>query len=272
MDVTVVALDAPFGVELRGVDLRVDQPDEVKALARQAFATHHLVLVRDQDLDAAQQERFASWFGAIDRRSSLGRQPSTYISNTRPEGVAREGALLKHQDYCFQTDLLLGLCLAAEAVPSAGGETVFASAHLVHDALDATERDSLAALRACHLYDGSSDEGSRRFRLEETPDAPTAVHPMVLRHPVTDRPLVYANELMTDHVVGLAPDESEAVLARLRARFDDPAVSYRHQWHVGDVLVWDNIALQHGRRPFDPKEPRSLRRVQIDLDAAPEGA
>jgi alpha-ketoglutarate-dependent taurine dioxygenase len=56
------------------------------------------------------------------------------------------------------------------------------------------------------------------------------------------------------------------------ARFDDPAVSYRHQWHVGDVLVWDNIALQHGRRPFDPKEPRSLRRVQIDLDAAPEGA
>jgi taurine dioxygenase len=267
MEVTVVALDAPFGVELRGVDLRQEQPEPVKALARAAFAEHHLVLVRDQHVDATDQERFAAWFGAIDRRSSLGRATSTYISNTRPDGVARDGALLKHQDYCFQPELLLGLCLAAEEVPTRGGETIFASGHLAHDALDAPERDALIGLRARHVYDGASDDGTRRFRVASAPDAPSAEHPVVLAHPVSGRPLLFVNELMTDGIAGLDAEDSEALLARLWARLDDPAVIYRHRWRVGDVIAWDNIALQHGRRPFDAGERRSLRRVQIDRHA-----
>jgi taurine dioxygenase len=270
MAVAVVALDAPFGVELRGLDLRQEQPEHIRATARAAFAEHHLVLVRDQHLDAAAQERFAAWFGAIDRRSSRGRSTTTFISNTRPEGVAREGSLLKHQDYCFHAELLLGLCLAAEEVPSVGGETIFASAHLAHDALDAPDRDALVGLDARHVYDAASDDGTRRFRVAAAPDAPTAQHPVLLRHPVSGRPLLYVNELMTDCIVGLDPHESEAVLARLFGRFDDPAVVYRHRWQVGDVVVWDNIALQHGRAPFDPGERRSLRRVQIDQAAGPD--
>ena len=43
----------------------------------------------------------------------------------------------------------------------------------------------------------------------------------------------------------------------------DDAVRYEHPWEVGDLIVWDNLALQHGRRDFPNGERRSLRRFQI---------
>ena len=48
-------------------------------------------------------------------------------------------------------------------------------------------------------------------------------------------------------------DESEALL---RAMFDiaeDPAIIYEHEWRVGDLVVWDNLACLHARTDW----PRS---------------
>jgi len=53
------------------------------------------------------------------------------------------------------------------------------------------------------------------------------------------------------------------VLHELWSYLDDPAVRYEHRWQVGDLIVWDNLALQHGRRDFANGERRSLRRFQI---------
>ena len=85
----------------------------------------------------------------------------------------------------------------------------------------------------------------------------------MLTHPLTARPILFVNELMTDVIVELNPDDSEALLHELFAAFDDPAVTYRHRWQVGDVVVWDNLALQHGRTDIPAGQPRSLRRFQI---------
>jgi alpha-ketoglutarate-dependent 2,4-dichlorophenoxyacetate dioxygenase len=36
---------------------------------------------------------------------------------------------------------------------------------------------------------------------------------------------------------------------------------YRHQWRVGDLVVWDNRCTMHRGRAFDESYPRDLRRV-----------
>ena len=46
-------------------------------------------------------------------------------------------------------------------------------------------------------------------------------------------------------VVGLAQDESDALLRDLFDHLADPAFHYRHQWRDGDLLMWDNCAVQH---------------------------
>jgi len=43
---------------------------------------------------------------------------------------------------------------------------------------------------------------------------------------------------------------------------------YRHEWRVGDLVIWDNRATMHRARPFDDtKYRRALRRV-TPLDIA----
>jgi alpha-ketoglutarate-dependent taurine dioxygenase len=257
-------LSDALGVEVRGVDLRDEQPRAVRDAVVAAWREHRLVLVRGELPDTAAHARFASWFGSVDSSAARpGAEPTRYISNTRPEGLAREGSLLKHQDYCFTESLLRGLSLGAEAVPDEGGETIFVNSVRVYERLPATLKRRLVGLHARHVYDVSNDYGNRRFRLADAPDARWAVHPVVFAHPLTGEPILFVNELMTDVIVELAPDASESLLGELFAAFDDPAVTYRHRWQVGDVIVWDNLALQHGRTDIPPGQSRSLRRFQI---------
>jgi taurine dioxygenase len=39
-----------------------------------------------------------------------------------------------------------------------------------------------------------------------------------------------------------------------------------HRWRVGDVLMWNNLAVLHRRDPFDPKTRRVMHRTQIRGD------
>jgi alpha-ketoglutarate-dependent taurine dioxygenase len=258
-------LPAPFGVRLDGIDLRVDHPASVRAAVRDAWLEHSLVLVRGQDLDVAEHQRFVEWFGPL---SMVGYAPTTessarYISNTRVEGVAREGSLLKHQDFCFYDTLLPGLSLYAEEVPEVGGATIFASTKLAYERLPDDLKRRIGSFHARHVYDRSNDYGTQRFRIASAPGAPTATHPVVLPHPYTGQPLLFVNELMTDSIVELDGSDSEALLEELWSYLDDDAVRYEHEWQVNDLIVWDNLSLQHGRRDFPLGQRRSLRRFQI---------
>jgi taurine dioxygenase len=260
-------LSEALGAELTGVDLGDEQPADVKALALAAWREHLLLLVRGQRIDVAEQATFVSWFGSVDTNGyDAGADPGhpeMFISNTRTEGVARQGSLLKHQDHCFYERVLPGICLYAEEVPSTGGDTIFANAHLAYERLPEALRRRIGDLRAIHVYDPTNDYGTHRFRIADSPDAPTAVHPVVMTHPVSDRPILFVNELMTDAIVDLPADQSEALLGALWSYLDDPAVQYRHHWEQGDVLIWDNRCLQHGRTGFEPSARRSLRRLQV---------
>jgi taurine dioxygenase len=53
-------------------------------------------------------------------------------------------------------------------------------------------------------------------------------------------------------------DESHELLRRLFNHAVRPEFRYRHKWRVGDVLMWDNCAVQH-KAHFDYEPP--LRRV-----------
>ena len=265
MSVECHPLPGPFGVRLEGVDLRRDQPLAVREQARSAWLEHSLVLVRGQDLDVEHHRRFVEWFGPISTigYASSSDQLEKYISNTRADGVAREGSLLKHQDFCFNDTLLPGLSLYAEEVPSVGGSTIFASTQLAYERLPYAVKGRIDGLHARHVYDYRTDYGTQRFRIASSPDAPTATHPVVLTHPLTERPLLFVNELMTDSIVELDDRASEELLHELWSYLDDATVRYEHHWELGDLIVWDNLALQHGRRDFPPGERRSLRRFQI---------
>lgn len=68
---------------------------------------------------------------------------------------------------------------------------------------------------------------------------------------------------LTARIEGLEDGESRGLLRELFAYVDQPRFYWTHQWHPGDVVVWDNRCTNHMRTSCDPAQRRVLRRVQI---------
>jgi alpha-ketoglutarate-dependent taurine dioxygenase len=96
-----------------------------------------------------------------------------------------------------------------------------------------------------------------------TDEYPRHTTPAIVRHPTTRQALLSVYEQQSSHIVGWTDDTSEALLQRLFAHLYRPEHVYDHHWQAHDLVVWDNVALQHGRRANPNAVRRSLRRVAI---------
>jgi alpha-ketoglutarate-dependent taurine dioxygenase len=70
----------------------------------------------------------------------------------------------------------------------------------------------------------------------------------------------------TDHVVGMDPPTSRALLDELLAWSTQERFCYVHEWQVGDVVVWDNTGMLHRALPYDPASERTMQRTTIAGD------
>jgi len=90
------------------------------------------------------------------------------------------------------------------------------------------------------------------------------VRAIIDTHPYTGRRFISASRAVTKEVIGMERAEFRPLLKALWAHMERPEYVYRHVWSVGDTLLWDNIATQHARTPFDASEKRALRAVSVD--------
>ena len=86
---------------------------------------------------------------------------------------------------------------------------------------------------------------------------------MLWPHRDTGEEILAVWEQQTDAILPLAPDESTELLEALFEHLYQPAHRYQHEWRTGDLVVWDNHAVQHSRPEVGTDEPRTLRRVCI---------
>ena len=86
--------------------------------------------------------------------------------------------------------------------------------------------------------------------------------PVGFQHPRTGRTILYVSQMMTSEIAGLPFDESEELLETLFSYLYDPAHSWQHDWRNGDLVLWDNLAVQHARPNVTLEGPaRTLRKV-----------
>ncbi len=91
-------------------------------------------------------------------------------------------------------------------------------------------------------------------------------HPVIRTHPATGRKALYVNRLMTECIVGVPREESDALLERVFDHQEQPQFQYEHRWQVGDLLIWDNRCTLHARKDFPATHLRKLRRVAVKGD------
>lgn len=268
-DLEVVVLSDALGAEIRGIVLdEAIEPARAAAL-RTALATHHLLVLRGLEACPPEhQQALLSCFGELVDETGDGRRFS-YVSNARADGVLAAGrALLFHSDNLFTPEPLATLSLYGEQIDGPTAPTCFANCERAWAHADPALRDALATAEVLNLSGFAG--GWYRYRdAEVAPHHPRAVHPAVAPNPRTGRPALRVGEQQSDRLVGLDPAESEALLQQAFAVLYADDNVYAHHWRTGDLLVWDNLALQHGRPALAGTGERTLRRV-VTVDGAAE--
>lgn len=153
--------------------------------------------------------------------SNVGRdRPPRSVFHTDTSYVARPPALT---------------ALKAEAIPQAGGETVFTNQFDAYDRLDPGLRDRLAGATVLHRVTGVETAGETE-----------TWHPLFRRHPVGGRTALFVSTPERCVALRLADGTREdGLVAALYAHSTDPAHEWRHRWGPGDVVVWDNRCTLH---------------------------
>lgn len=271
---TLTPLTPHLGYRVEGIDLTHELPAALKELLRLAMSTRGLLLFRGQVLSDQDQLRLVEVFGRISRQGPVQKSspPITYVSNVRADGAFGDGELRFHSDQSYFEHPMKAIMLYGMEIPPEGGETLFSNTSVALERLPAAARELLQGRVARHEFDygqyhyGNAVDGAVRTTKAQ------AEHPAISRHPATGAPVLMVNPDNTREILGLSPAQSHDLIEQVHASVADPEVVYRHHWQLNDLVVWDNLLLQHARSPFDPKARRTLRRCAIANDLEPAAA
>lgn len=246
---------APFGIEV-DVDLSRPLSDEQQAALRRLYRRDGLILVRGQTLSMDAQLDACSVLGPVMRDS----RENYLVSNVHADGLLGDMELLFHNDVPYVPAPYLGGSLHALEVDEGVSATRFASGMLGYETLPAELKARVDGRMALHIK--GRGVGQRTRLTDLSPGDNCAVHELVGRQRETGRPYLFACVEMTGLVIGLGEPESEALLEELFDHLYRPEAVYEHHWQVGDIVIWDNLAVQHARSRVAGGR-RTLQRVTI---------
>jgi alpha-ketoglutarate-dependent 2,4-dichlorophenoxyacetate dioxygenase len=278
-----------FAAAASGIDLhRPLAPEDARAIEAAMDRYAVLVFHSQQRLAEDEQIRFASNFGRLDLGLKKARRIATAtgtrdeiieISNVDPGGkvFARDHAKiysnvanqLWHSDSSFQKPATKYSMLSALVVPDKGGQTEFTDLRAGYDALAEDMKRELEGLRAEHFaFHSRLALGDDSFTAEQLATFPRVEWPLVRTHPGSGRKVLFVGSHCT-HIPGMTLPEGRMLLADLLEHATRREFVYRHEWRVGDLVMWDNRATLHRGRRFDLSVPRELRRTTtLDEDSA----
>ncbi len=246
-----------LGARVEGVDLARDGDDDTIAELRELLLAHHLLVLPEQRLSALELERFGRRWGDLLTHPATRHRETDFV-----QWIGGKERMFKffpgvhpfgggwHSDMTWHATPPIITGLHAQRLPKSGGDTAFANQHLAYDTLDEETRARIGTLNAFHT--------GKVFG----PEVEDSVHPVVRTHEESGRKALYVNGNFTKHIIGMPPDESEALLYRLFSHATRPEFVYRHHWQLHDLVLWDNRSVMH-YAIADYEEPRIMHRIVV---------
>ena len=186
-------------------------------------------------------------------------------------GMPGTGDVEWHTDQSYVLNPATGAALYGVDIPTEGGGTWWANLQEAYAALPDAMKRRIAGKRAIFSYAkrlSGYDEKARAVSDEVKRKTPDITHPLVNRHPVTGRECLYLDPGTTIGVEGMSRADGMALLAELQEHATQPQFTYRHDWQVGDVILWDNGCTLHRRDHYESRQRRFHKRTTIRLPAA----
>jgi taurine dioxygenase len=267
-----------IGAEIRGVDVkRLD--DRTFAAIYRAWLDYNVVVVPDQELQIEDFLRYSRRFGLVHPHPSKTTRHADYpeitllgVNKFASDGtldlaIYRRGAEGWHTDGAYDQQPFKATQLYAVAVPSRGGDTLFASMYAAYQALPAPLKQRLEGRHGIFTYGGRRQ--ATALLNEEDRDWKPVSHPIIRTHPETRRKTLYFDPGKILRIEGVDEHESDALIDELTGYMIQPDAGYRHRWRKGDIVIWDNRCSYHkAAGDYPPEEDRIHWRVSIKENGA----
>lgn len=253
-----------LGAEIGNIDLTKPISEELAAELKRAFTEYQVLFFRNQKISFEDHVNLATIWGKPGAHygaktiSKVTEDPRVRKFHADETSKKVSGDVW-HSDQTCGPVPPLGSILYLHTVPAhGGGDTLFASMYAAYEGLSDRMQRYLDGLTAVH--DGVDIFG---------PGTPSAVHPVIARHPDSGRKLIFVNPAFTKYIVDLPEEESRGVLQFLYNHCALPEFTMRFRWEPHSIAFWDNRCVQH-RAIFDYwPQVRSGYRVQIEGSGPP---
>ena len=276
-------LSPALGIEVRDFDVSRPVDDAASAALGQLVADHGVLLFRNQRIDAETHIAFSRRFGPLQevaqKQYQMPGKPLIYVignvvENGRQVSDPSVGRLW-HSDQSFLPNPAIGSLLYGVECPPQGADTLFANMYRAYETLPADLRTLIDGLHAVHSFSEYYEE--LRHRDPSQPELtdtrrslyPDVIHPLVRRNPLSGRKALYINPGYATRIVELPEDEGRDLMDLLNAHSRSEELVYAHKWQAGDLLFWNNLAVNHKGTEFDSERfVRRMHRTTVAGNAA----
>ncbi len=258
----VVDLTPRIGSEIR-TDLDTLLSGQEAPRIREILEQRGVVFFRGLEMNDEQQVAIAKTLGTVvANEGEAGIYKISLDTDVNQRAEYLKGSLFWHFDGSLQPYPNLATLLRAMKLSETGGETEFCNTYAAYDDLPQADKDLIAGLRVVHSAERSQYYVRPEMSYEELAfwqKSPTKSCPIVWTHHSGRKSLLLG--ATADYVEGLPVEESRALLARLRDWATQPQYVYRHEWQLGDLLIWDNTGTMHRALPYPADSGRLMHRT-----------
>jgi alpha-ketoglutarate-dependent taurine dioxygenase len=268
---------------LVAIDLRPRIGSELKADAetllegshtqeiRELLVKRGVIIARGMDLDDTQQRAFTRSLGnlrlgTVRKEGEEGLMKVTMDKKVNPEYAEFfPGTFFWHMDGTYDAIPPFATVLTPRVLSPEGGQTEFANTYAAFEDLPKDEQQYLQTLQVVHTMQAALFPAFPQATVQDVQtwfSYPRRTHPLVWQHKSSRKSLVLSTS--ASHIVGMHPVDSRALLDRLMAHATQQQYVYRHQWRMGDLLIWDNTGTMHRVLPYEATCGRELHRFTLN--------
>lgn len=244
-------LTGSVGADISDIDINAAS-DEGIAQLQSALDHYHVLAIRDQQLDPATFHKVARRFGQFSGNPiHIPLEGFNDVVRFTRDAEDRGPVVGEdwHMDLAWMKNPPAVTMLYGEEIPPVGGDTVFASLSAAYEGLSEKMRTMIHDLAGVHSGEGvyALNASLKAFSVQDsgqTVDDIETEHPLVCRHPATNRPHLYLSSALTQFV-GMTEAESRPIIEFLKSHAQRMEYTCRLRWTPGTLAMWSNPCLMH---------------------------
>jgi alpha-ketoglutarate-dependent taurine dioxygenase len=237
---------------------------EVAAEVRRLLLDRGVLVFKELHLADEQQVALAQMMGSVREEGEKGIFKITLDKTANSRADYLKGSFNWHVDGTHDETPVFASLLSGRTLSPVGGQTEFVNSYAAYDELPQETKDRIGGLKVVHSVEVSMRRGGvepTEANLAYWRSLPDKTHNLVWTHKTGRKSLLIGCH--ASHVAGMDKTEGQALLQQLLDWATQPKFKHRHEWSLGDLLIWDNTGVLHRVEPYPLDSGRVMHRTTL---------